>query len=274
MKNRTTLLMLSVLVGVLVLHLASLGFVLYLTWPITELSVDKAAALGGSFGFVSSLFSGLAFWGLIWTIILQRQEIRRQRIEAKRTRIASLVLDEANHCLSQIEAVRFHAKMSMVFPMDKPFTPWQLFYNVQRLVHSIGDDDMPHSAVLKELAQVVVENFESLEYFYQRLGQACDLARYLLADAEIPVSDLNEIKRLFFSRFSEDIFLSSEVMKTVLDGILDRQPKEEKRKVFDPVRTITIKIGSINEFHDCDIDEDYVRSFTCIFGKGKPNKTN
>ncbi|QGY47849.1 hypothetical protein GM418_30595 [Maribellus comscasis] len=41
------------------------------------------AALGDSFGAINSLFSGLAFGGLIYTILLQRKELELQREEIK-----------------------------------------------------------------------------------------------------------------------------------------------------------------------------------------------
>ena len=57
-------------------------FLICLTWPITsfkELTFSKTAQLGDSFGVLTSLFSGLAFAGLIITILLQREELRESR---------------------------------------------------------------------------------------------------------------------------------------------------------------------------------------------------
>jgi hypothetical protein len=45
------------------------GFLLFFTWPISELSIDKSGVLGDSFVLLTSLFSGLAFAGLIITIV-------------------------------------------------------------------------------------------------------------------------------------------------------------------------------------------------------------
>lgn len=52
---------------------------IYITWPIDEWSVNKAGVFGDSFGVINSLFSGLAFAGLIITILLQRQELSESR---------------------------------------------------------------------------------------------------------------------------------------------------------------------------------------------------
>lgn len=56
-----------------------LGILLYLTSPISSYSMSSAAILGDSFGIVNALFSGLAFAGLIVTVLLQREELRESR---------------------------------------------------------------------------------------------------------------------------------------------------------------------------------------------------
>lgn len=48
--------------------------------------LNDRALLGDSFGVVNSLFSGLAFAGIIYTIVLQRKELSLQRQELKETR--------------------------------------------------------------------------------------------------------------------------------------------------------------------------------------------
>ena len=48
----------------------------------------EAASFGDSYGALNTLFSGLAFLGVIIAIILQRQELIEQRIEIRNSRIA------------------------------------------------------------------------------------------------------------------------------------------------------------------------------------------
>lgn len=59
---------------------------LYLTWPVNEVSINKSGVFGDSFGILTSLFSGLAFAGLIITITMQKDELALQREELKLTR--------------------------------------------------------------------------------------------------------------------------------------------------------------------------------------------
>jgi Putative phage abortive infection protein len=72
--------------GVCITVLIYACILLYLTWPVTEFSVAKSGVFGDSFGALTSLFSGLAFAGLIITIVMQKDELALQREELSLTR--------------------------------------------------------------------------------------------------------------------------------------------------------------------------------------------
>ena len=48
-------------------------------WPLANLDLHHQGLLGESFGTISALFNGLAFAGLIITILIQSRELRLQR---------------------------------------------------------------------------------------------------------------------------------------------------------------------------------------------------
>lgn len=56
------------------------------TWPVSELSIEKAGTFGDSFGVLTSLFTGLGFAGLLATVFLQREELKLNRRELEETR--------------------------------------------------------------------------------------------------------------------------------------------------------------------------------------------
>ena len=62
------------------------ALLLWVTWPIQELSVAKSGVFGDSFGLLNALFSGLAFAGVIVTILLQKNELQLQRRELRESR--------------------------------------------------------------------------------------------------------------------------------------------------------------------------------------------
>ncbi|TCF54964.1 hypothetical protein MCC10113_2098 [Bifidobacterium longum subsp. longum] len=68
-----------VMVGVVLTVISYGALVVWLTWPISEFSVAKSGTFGDSFGVITALFSGLAFAGIILTIMLQRQELTESR---------------------------------------------------------------------------------------------------------------------------------------------------------------------------------------------------
>ncbi len=72
--------------GVLSIVIIYAGLLLFITWPISEWSINKSGVFGDSFGVLTSLFSGLAFAGLIITIIMQKDELALQREELSLTR--------------------------------------------------------------------------------------------------------------------------------------------------------------------------------------------
>jgi hypothetical protein len=272
MKNKITILMLFLLALVICLHLLSLSTVIYLTWPISSFTLEKASALGESYGVLNALFSGLAFWGLIWTILLQRNDIRLQRIEAKRTKISDLLLNESKLCLTDLNQVKFTIKQSVVFPTDRSFGQWQLFYHTKQLMGSAGENEITHEVLITEITAVVMQNIEQFTYFYERLDQACDVARYMLADSEMHIRDLDEIKLLFFSSFNDDIFFVSGLMKTTLEALINNIRKKQELSIHHPLPSILLKIGSINQFKEQQVDDKFVKSWLWTLGKQQDKK--
>lgn len=259
--------MLFLLFLIFILHLLSLSTVLYLTWPISSFTLEKAAAIGDSYGVVNALFSGLAFGGLIWTILLQRNDIRNQQLEAKRTKIMDLLLTEAKLCLNDLNQVKFTVNNSMVFPTDTSFSQWQLFYHAKRLMLASSENEITDEDVINEITSVMMGNIEQFTYFYERLDQACDIARYVLADSEVPIRELGEIKLLFFSCFNDDIFFLSGIMQTTLEALINRIRKEQEISIHHPLPHILAKIGSINAFREQEVDNKFVKSWLWMLGK-------
>lgn len=74
-----------ILITLVILTFISYGsLVWFLTPDFNVKSIEKLGVFGDSFGVLTSFFSGLAFAGMIVTILLQRDELRLQREELKR----------------------------------------------------------------------------------------------------------------------------------------------------------------------------------------------
>lgn len=71
-------------------HLFSLVIILWIAAifliPMQYPKLEESGQFGDMFGAVNALFAGLAFAGVIWAIILQKEELELQRQELKETR--------------------------------------------------------------------------------------------------------------------------------------------------------------------------------------------
>lgn len=147
-------------VSAIFLCIASYGsLVIWLTWPITELSISHAGALGDTFGVTTSLFSGLAFAGIVITILHQRQELtesreifRIQRFEGSfyrlldlyRDNLASVRVTDGTEALEGIDALSYICKRLNVAMQNylhllksedqRPLYEVQLFIEIQKLL--------------------------------------------------------------------------------------------------------------------------------------------
>lgn len=95
--------------------------IVYITWPISLWNVDKAGVFGDSFGVLTSLFSGLAFAGIIITIFLQGEELKLQREELKKTReefqMQNVTLKKQNFENTFFQMVRLHQDIVLAMNM-------------------------------------------------------------------------------------------------------------------------------------------------------------
>jgi hypothetical protein len=92
-----------------------LGVALYFTLPDWQ----TRGQFGDMFGFLNSMFSGLAFIGLIYTIVLQRQELALQREELTLTRTelrrSAEAQEKSEQALNnQAESTAMAAKISAI----------------------------------------------------------------------------------------------------------------------------------------------------------------
>jgi len=81
--EKTTRIALTTVSAVIGIVLAYAAFLIYMTWPISTYSIDKAGVFGDSFGILTSIFSGLAFAGVIWTVLSQLEELSITRDQLK-----------------------------------------------------------------------------------------------------------------------------------------------------------------------------------------------
>ncbi len=95
------------------------AILIFLTWPIDEVSISQSGTFGDSFGPLTSLFSGLAFAGLIITIIMQREELELQRHELADTR--EVLKEQGNTALIQKQIMEEQRDIARVQAFESIF---------------------------------------------------------------------------------------------------------------------------------------------------------
>jgi len=74
--NRIALVLFSVVLGITALYG---GLILWINWPVRDFTLVRSGVFGESFGVINTLFSGMAFAGLLLTIYLQRNELAESK---------------------------------------------------------------------------------------------------------------------------------------------------------------------------------------------------
>lgn len=106
---------------IVLLSVASLLFIIsswyYTFYILKDLSLDERGTFGDMFGGLNTLFSGLAFCGIIISILLQSAELKMQREEIRQNREelkGSKVAQEAQSysLQKQAENLKVSAKLS------------------------------------------------------------------------------------------------------------------------------------------------------------------
>jgi hypothetical protein len=97
---------------------------------------------GDLFGAINALFSGFAFAGLIYTIVLQKQDLQLQRHEIAQNRAelkkSAIVQQKSERALSeQVEQMKLTARLSALKTLID-------YYNIQ-----ISNQNNPEEIVLK-----------------------------------------------------------------------------------------------------------------------------
>lgn len=135
--NKKTWILTKMIILVLVVWIVSAMLII---WQIDNWS-DRGT-FGDLFGAVNALFSGLAFAGLIYTIVLQkrelalqRSEIAQNRVELKKTATSQKHAEKA--LFEQVEQMKISAKLNALNTIIN-------YYNIQ-----IANVNNPEEIILK-----------------------------------------------------------------------------------------------------------------------------
>jgi len=207
-----------------------LGVLLYLTSPISSYSMSSAAILGDSFGIVNALFSGLAFAGLIVTVLLQREELRESREIFKAQKFEDAfyrLLDFYRNNLNEISITVEQKKVSGIASLSHQLRKFQNVSKVpkgesfsdndsEKLFEKINNILIPQSRYLGTLESLLslvmkdVSNDEDNEFYIKLIASQLTVHevkyifyRCLSMDTDSELVELIDKTKLLHFRINE-----------------------------------------------------------------------
>jgi hypothetical protein len=199
------------LIIAVVLVIITFAFPFVINTYFSDWSVS--GTFGDTFGALNALFSGLAFTGVIVTILIQRTELKNQRIELQlqrtemqETRKEFLINRTTNLVYNQLD--RF----------EKSISEFQITHNSKTY---IGNDaitfldenkktvtkpyDKPDEVYAKEMKESVIEllkiytpNKLQIEKFAQNAFNSVEVLKRLIYKTDLDLEQLKDMKNIFF----------------------------------------------------------------------------
>lgn len=197
------------LVVVIILYLITINFI-FSSWSIR-------GTFGDSFGALNTLFSGLAFAGVIITILIQKEEIKAQRHEFLLDRTTTLVyyqLERFENAVSKLKISNDgedYLGDSAIGILDKHRSS-----NIYVFEANNTDDieKEKKKQINRKHSEVHILNKLEIEKFAQNVYNSVEVLKNLIYTSSLDVHELNEIKKLFFDNVG---FVVMDVIEHISD---------------------------------------------------------
>lgn len=214
----------------------------------------KSGTFGDTFGALNALFSGLALAGVIVTILIQRTELKNQRIELslqrnemKETRKEFLLNRTTTLVYNQLD--RFEKALSELIIRVLNGTPLKgndailyLDNNKHEVYNPYDKPENEYKAEMKtsiiELLKIYTLNKSEIEKFSHSVCNSVDVLQRLIYKTDLDIAELNDLKNLFFVNIG---FINMGVIERIVE-VADNQLKYLEAK--DYVEN-NIEIGAI-----------------------------
>ena|GEM_PF-4100821 len=174
---------------------------------------NDRALFGDSFGGLNAFVSSLAFGGIIYTILIQRKELKSQRVEINNqrkefqiNRITSVIYHEVQKYNSALDDI----KLTFIDSEDKIYVGEsgfrELSEKLKRFMNfenkQTEDDNLIYAIenkVLyeKEVKRLILENMESINYIFNQLYNSARIINLTLKNENIDEQDKVELKTIF-----------------------------------------------------------------------------
>ena len=173
----------------------------------------KSGTFGDTFGALNAIFSGLAFTGVIVTILIQRTELQNQRtelqlqrIEMQETRKEFLInrttnlvynqLDRFEKSISELKIVHnsitYVGNDAVTFSDENKKTVYKPFDKSDE----VYAEEVKEAAI--ELLNIYIPNKSQIEKFAHNTYNSVEVLKRLIYKTDLEFEQLNDMKHLFF----------------------------------------------------------------------------
>jgi hypothetical protein len=127
-------------------------------------------------------------------------------------------------------------------------------------------DPEKQKAMLRFMGEIfafIEINKYEFQNIYEELDSQVNVIRAVLIKEDIPPSDLNELKSLFFRNIGRDFLNSSKHLGSFLETYITykKEHGEEIDELFSPEHSIKSKISVIEEFRSKQYDKQTIQQY-------------
>ncbi|WP_108422669.1 hypothetical protein [Flagellimonas amoyensis] len=202
----------------LFLRIAGVCLVIAVVFPfaINQVFSDwaKSGTFGDTFGALNALFSGLALAGVIVTILIQRTELKNQRIELglqrdemKETRkefllnrTTSLVYQQLGRFERALSELTIKMPNGTIIKGNDAIL--YLDENENRVYNPYDKPEEKYNAEMKtaliNMLKIYSPNKSELNKFSHSISTSVDVLQRLIYKTDLEIDELNDLKNLFF----------------------------------------------------------------------------
>lgn len=206
------------------LLIAIVIFVIFASWYFIDSNIpcnETRGQFGDKFGSVNALFSGLAFAGLIYTIVLQRKDLQLQKKDLEQTR-------------KELEGQKEEAKKQNATLLKQEFN--SIFFNLLKV-----NRDMIESIQVSSF-----DGQQALRHLYKRFKENVASTGKTDEDIKCEYEKIYNFNREFFSYYFRSLFR--------LISIVDRTEVITRFEKYDYLNIVFSQLSDyeiVFIFYDC-----------------------
>jgi len=185
-------------------------------------SENERGTFGDTFGMVNSIFSGLAFIGVVWSVSTQREELEVARKEMKATQ--KILEKQEDNIREQKEATKLQSFETTFFQLFKLLTDI-----TTSMRYTYGQRDEQGKEVVERFRKIIEDRYKK-ETGRQHVGVDGQLV-FMPLEGDPDKEALRRAYKGFYDRYGDDVGHYYRSLYTVINFI-DRADINEDSKWF------------------------------------------